>query len=359
MAKREVPTVNETLMDKMTLHDLRLQHVSNGTARRARKLLFAAHEDVMEQLQGRLERAARKGFDTGPVTTKRLQDLSAAFRRQTKALMPETRALIAGEAVEGAADEVAYLNKLVTDTVPIDVSFLAPSAATIRNAALMTPFEGKVLSEWTQKLGRDTLSRFNQQVRIGLVTGEDYRQIARRIRGTRNRGFRDGVLGWQRYEAETLARTATAHARAVVRNETFQENSHLLKGVRWSATLDTRTCLRCAALDGRTWDIGQAHPEVPLHFSCRCSLLGIVKSFRELGFDIDDLPPGTRAALGGEVPSTMNYPQWIKQQPASVQLESLGRGRYERMKGGEGVGDFVNRQNRILTLKELRAKEGR
>ena len=359
MAKALVPTVNQELMDRITLHDMRLQRLSNGTARRVRELMWKTQEDILDQLQGRLARAAKKGFDTGPVTTKRLRDLSAAYRRMAEGLMPETRALIAADAVEGAIDEAAFQGNLFAKTLPVEVEFLLPADAILRNAALKTPFDGRVLSEWTQKLGRDTLGKFNQQVKLGLLEGETVEQIGRRLRGTRRNGFRDGVQGWQRYEAQTLARTATANARAVARDETYQENSDLIKAVRWSATLDTRTCLRCAALDGRQWRLTETHPQVPLHWNCRCGLLPITKSFAELGIDAAETPVGLRYSLTGDVPADQTYGTWIKKQTASVQREALGPRRYELLKDGGSVGEFVNQRNRVLTLKEMKARESR
>ena len=359
MAKSQALTVNETILDRTILHDLRLQHVNNGTARRVRDLLWAAHEDTMDQLSGRLVRAAAKGFDTGPVTTKRLRELSAAYRRMAEGLMPDVRRLIAKEMVDVSIDEVSWQSKLFDDTLPVKYETLLPGTDLLRTLALKTPFSGKVLSEWTQQLGRQTLARFNQAVKLGLVNGETVDQVARRIRGLRKNGFRDGVLGWQRYEAQTLARTAMSHAQSQAREAMLEANSRLLKGWKWSAALDTKTCVACANLDGKLFHKGENRPQIPLHFGCRCSWVGVTKSFRDIGIDIDDVPKGHRWTMNGDVPADTTYGKWIGTQTRGTQLEALGRGRFDRFKAGEPIGSFVNRQNRILTIKELKAREGR
>ena len=360
MPPRDALTVNETIFDRAVLHGVRLEHVSNGTAKRVRHLLWQAQEDVLLQLQGRLERAARIGFDTGPQTTKRLRELSAAYRRLTESLMPETRALIARDMIDVAKDEMSWNAHTLDSTLPIKYEVLFPDATILRTVALRTPFEGKVLGEWTQHLGRQTLAKFNQQVKVGIINGESVEQIGRRLRGTRSRGFRDGVMGWQRYEAQTLARTAIQHAQAEADNLFVEENRRLIKGVTWSATLDSRTCLACAGLDGRYWKVGETHPEKPLHFSCRCRLVPVAKSFADLGISLKEIPEGQRWSMTGDVPRKQTYRKWIEQQTVAVQREALGPARYQRfMEGKDSIASFVNRQNRILTVKELRAREGR
>jgi len=353
-------TVNDTLLDRSILHSVRIQHVSNGTAKRVRDLLWEAHNDVLDQLHGRLARAARIGFDTGPETTKRLQELQKAYVRMTEGLMPQTRRMIATDSMDIGEDSWLWEKSTLEDTLPIKYEALLPSPDLLRTAALRTPFGGKVLSRWTQDLGTATLKRFNQQVRIGLVNGETVEQIGRRLRGTRVNGFRDGALGWQRYEAQTLARTAIQHAQGEADNLFAEENKKLLKGVRWSAALDTRTCLACGGLDGQWWRIGETHPEKPLHFGCRCRLVPMVKSFRELGINAKELPEGERASMNGNVPGKLTYRQWIEQQPRKLQVEALGPARYKRFKSGaDSIPSFVNRQRRILTIKELRARDNR
>lgn len=356
---QQAKTVNQQIFDRFTMHAVRLHAVENGTARKVRRLLFDAHEDVLEQLQGRLSRAARLGYDPGPVTTKRLRDLAHAYDRLSADLMPQARALIASDMREVAVDQAQFELGLLDDTLPIKFETILPATSTLNILATQTPFQGRVLSEWTQNLSRQTKARFNQAVKIGLVNGESVEQIGRRLRGIRANGFRDGVLGWQRYEAQTLARTAVSHAANQATDAVFRANSRLMKGQQWSATLDTRTCPICGNLDGRLYKTGETHPEIPIHFSCRCRMVPAVRSFRDLGIPMDDLPEGMRASMNGDVPGATKYPEWLRRQTREDQLEALGPTRLKLFNQGKEMSHFVNRQNRVLTIAELRRKERR
>lgn len=92
-------------------------------------------------------------------------------------------------------------------------------------------------------------------------------------------------------------------------------------------------------------------PVPPLHFNCRCVRIPVVKSWRDLGFDIDEVPEGTRASMDGQVPETQTYGAWLKTQPASVQDEALGPKRAELFRGGMTVDRFV-RDGRVVRLDE-------
>ncbi len=94
-------------------------------------------------------------------------------------------------------------------------------------------------------------------------------------------------------------------------------------------------CPICAALDGKFWELGTFDLYCPAHPRCRCILTPVTKSWRELGFDVDELPPGTRASMNGQVPSTMKYSEWFGTQSAIFQRNWLGNKRYELWKNGK------------------------
>ena len=62
--------------------------------------------------------------------------------------------------------------------------------------------------------------------------------------------------------------------------------------------------------------------------------------------------------MNGQVSASLNYNDWLKKQPASIQDEALGptRGALFR-KGGFTVDSFTNRAGDELTLKELRERD--
>ena len=354
-----MPDLNDTILDRIVLHHMRVLAVGNKTARAARKLLREAHADIVERLMGRLEKAAELGYDTGPVTTRRLQKLESAFNAMQKESASEAVSLIRREAVDVGIDETQFQRHLFAGEMPVHYDMTLPATSTVRAAVTMQPFGGKTMAVYARDLSQTVQRRFAQQLRISLVNGETIPQLVRRIRGTRAGGFRDGILGWQRWQAEALARTSVNHASTQARMLTYRENADLIKGVTWVATLDTRTCLQCANLDNRRWGLEESHITTPAHINCRCTLAPVTRSWREMGYDIDEVDAG-RATMNGHIPKSRSYPEWLKNQTSSTQREALGPARYARYKAGkEDVSEFVNRQGRTLTLDELRRREER
>jgi hypothetical protein len=74
------------------------------------------------------------------------------------------------------------------------------------------------------------------------------------------------------------------------------QNSDIIKGVELLCALDERTCLTCLELDR-----SQNPPELPIHKGCRCVKLPVIKTFKDLGIDIPELPESTRASAMGPV----------------------------------------------------------
>jgi hypothetical protein len=111
------------------------------------------------------------------------------------------------------------------------------------------------------------------------------------------------------------------------------------------------------SLDGTTYPVDQG-PRPPAHHQCRSTTVPVVKSWKELGIDLKEAPPGTRASMNGQVPSKLTYPQWLKRQPAAIQREALGPTRAALFRSGRLTIDrFVDQRGRPLSLKQIRQRE--
>ena len=143
---------------------------------------------------------------------------------------------------------------------------------------------------------------------------------------------------------------------------TYRKNGRLIAGMRWLATLDSHTCKQCAALDGQAWDL-EAKPLKgtrvsfilpPAHANCRCVASPIPKSFRDLGLDIDEPGPGTRASSEGPIAATTTFESFLKRQPASFVERTLGKRRAQLFQSGKlNLRDLISGTGRELTLEEL------
>lgn len=76
----------------------------------------------------------------------------------------------------------------------------------------------------------------------------------------------------------------------------------------------------------------------------------VVKGLDDVDIEIE------RVSMNGYVDGKITYAEWLKEQPASVQLDVLGKTRYDYYtKHGEDITTFVA-DNRVLTLSELKSK---
>ena len=340
--------VNDAIRDLEIRHQVHLQRLSSGLLSQLIRILDNADAEIVAKL------LARGATLEGSFTSVRLEKLLEAIREINHEAHVLVGRELRKELLAVAGYESRYQQQLIQSVLPIRWDFVSPSAELLKAAVTARPFQGRLLKEWVSELDEAKFRRLRDAVRFGVVQGETVDQIVRRVRGTRAMRYADGVMQIGRRGAEAMVRTAVAHTTTVGRNELYQANSDLIAGEQWVSTLDTRTCPQCMGLDGQRFEIGKGK-QTPAHIGCRCIRVPVTKSWRDLGFDIDDQPPATRASMSGQVSATETYGSWLKKQPASVQDEALGptRGALFR-KGGLPVDRFTNRVGDELTLDQLR-----
>lgn len=101
----------------------------------------------------------------------------------------------------------------------------------------------------------------------------------------------------------------------------FEGNKDVIKGCQWMATLDTRTCVKCASLDLLQWDLknnpmGHNIGFVNLgdHDKCRCIMLSVLKTWESLGLGPNRISKGMRTSMKGLVPANTRFIEWIAEQ---------------------------------------------
>jgi hypothetical protein len=190
---------------------------------------------------------------------------------------------------------------------------------------------------------------------------------------------------------QAVTRTAVMHVANASRSAWFEENSDIIEAERFVATLDSRTTPICRAEDGNQYELGKG-PVPPLHFQCRslriAAIDGVLAGDRpakpyvekelaqeyakENGYDgvkkRDDLPHGTKGdfdkwkrkrirELVGPVPASTTYQEWMKNQSATFQDDTLGVTKAKLFREGLPLDKFVNRAGDELTLKQLAETE--
>lgn len=344
-------SANEDLQNRTIRHLLYLTRLQNAEAERiVRTLNDDIIPDLVAQLQRRLDKIAERGYDTGPVTTKRIEGLLASLRTITGRFRQKSLAELQESLGAIAVSEAEFSKRIL----PTGLETTLPAAEALRQAVLERAFDGMPLTDWFERLDEAAQVQLERAIRRGLIEGQTTDQIVRAVRGTRSAGYADGVLATTTRQAEAIVRTAVIHASTQARQVFFEQNADIIKGLKWVATLDSRTCPTCAALDGRVFPLDSG-PRPPAHANCRCTQTPVLKAANQ----IPGLPPATRASMDGQVPDDITYGAWLKKQPVDVVQEALGKTRADLfLKGKLKVGDFVNRRGRQWTLDELRRREG-
>lgn len=303
---------------------------------------------------------------------KLLGDLTDFSKARVNALLKQCNEIIAQgyNSIQGELDFTALADHVAETTIQpfagIGLEANLPTVAAMKSLVNGSIF-GAPSSAWWSRQSDDLQFKFGNAVRQGVAQGESMQDIIRRVFGSKRLGTQG--IG---FPAETLRRNASALVHSSVmqiaadaRMAVFQANADILKGVRFLATLDSHTSLRCIALSGAEWDLSGnpikgnfpfASP--PLHFNCRSVLTAITKSYAELGRpDIPEPPKGTRASDEGQIPSDTTFASFLGRKTVAEQNEMLGVGRADLWrKGTITLSDLLNFNGNPLTLRQLRDK---
>ncbi len=351
VAPRKAPqaTVNETLRDRGVAHAVYLERLKAGVAARIMKQLNdEVIPDLTEQLLSRLAMIDDADRDVEPKVTARLRSILNVLEESVDAWTSGLAQELADEAVEIGAAEVAWQDDLLKTVLPIAWDTVIPATAILNAAILQSPIDGVLLEDIVARLGAASKANVEKAIRIGIAEGEGIDRIASRILKATDLTVAS---------AEAVARTAVGHAANAGRAAYYSDNTDLIKAVQWVATLDTRTCASCGALDGKTFDVDKG-PRPPRHINCRCTSVPVLRSMKELGLPFADFTPTQRASMNGQVAASETFNTWLAKMPRSVQDEALGPTRGKLFRTGKiDVRDFTDRGGDPYTLVELAKRE--
>lgn len=387
--KKQLPNpkkvANDEFFDAMVRHQIFLMRLSGSIRNEIIDLLNATEADL------------RAAILASEISGDSPEDFVALIKLRKQ--ITETRAPVWAEISQVldkhmrslALAEPVFVAGVTQTVVPVILEMGFPSPKLLNNIVTAIPFEGKVLKQWSKKLGRDDFDRIESQIKIGMVQGESTAEISRRVVGTVSLKGKDGVTQISRNQAAAITRTAVNHIANQSRREMFLANSDIFSKEQYVATLDSRTTPICRSLDGELFDVGVG-PIPPLHFSCRSLRIAVIdgnviaqrpakssttramlddfakdqgiRKVRKRG----DLPFGTKGKydvfarsevrrLTGTVPGKLTYQQWLTRQSKSFQEDVLGKTKAKLFRDGDLTLDkFVNRKGDELNLSELASK---
>jgi hypothetical protein len=357
-------SANDEILDLVTTRALDLQRLSAGQARDAARFLNELQGDIVAQLA----RIDPTGIGSITRRAARLEKLLKQVRETITAAYRSEGQRLAGELREIADMEAQFAVSSINkgSGVQIITTELTRGQLTAITGDLL--IQGAPVSDWLSRQAGDTLNQFQRNMRMGIAQGETNAQLIRRIRGGRQGGAAvQGFMDISRNHAESLVRSATQAVSQASRQAIYNANDDIISAEQWVSTIDLRTTILCSSRDGLTYTVGSHEPighSLPwgggpgnLHFGCRSTSTPVLKSFRELGLDIDEVPPSTRASLDGQIPQDTTFEGWLSRRTVAQQNENLGVGRAKLWRDGDiSFRDLMDANGRELTLEQLRAR---
>jgi hypothetical protein len=354
-------SVNQKIANKQISHGVDLKAYTQNVINRMLAVLNRADVSIFAQLVAQMQKV-----DPDTFTMERLTGLLGSVQRLQVDAFRAMHDDLSGELKPFVEYELDFQQGVLINELPIQVRVAKISASEVYAAATARPFQGNLLKGFLDDIEADRAKIIRRTVADGFVQNKTTDQIVREIRGTRAAGYADGLMEAPRRHVATVVRTALSHYAAFSQQKVYDANADLIKGYVWVATLDSRTSLECAARDGLEYDtnfkpIGHTLPWGAgpglLHFNCRSRRSAVIKSWRDLGVDIEEFTPPARASMDGQVPDKVDYQSWLKDQSAARQDEVLGPTRAELFRKGElSLRDMLGAKGQELTLEELKRK---
>ena len=343
-------TANEKLLRDVIRHKVDIQRYGNGVVNNVLALLAEGEKDLEQQILLRVK---------DNWTTRRLNSILRELTQINLDNYNSVQNRVKKEMKELANHE-AEVSAASIEKQTVVLSIVQPSAQQLAAIASKEPItvgpDGKLLlEEIFQSLAFGREEKIRQAVRLGMVEGETGPQIVRRLIGTRKAKYADGIINGNRRAATAMVRTIVNHVSNKAAQMTYDENSDILSGLQWVATLDTSTCVVCITYEngGKAYPVDSG-PRPPVHVGDRCFMAPVLKSWQELGIKAEEIPQSTRASMNGQVAESMTYPEWLREHPEYA-AEVLGSTRAKLFLNGKmPISSFVDDNGNTLTLAELR-----
>ena len=338
-----MPTFNEQLADKTVERALLVNRAGAGSGKKILKMMVEMERDI----------ASRIPEINGEMTRARLQKQLKIIRKVIADYYGEIATTSAEDLAEIAKIEGRWQVYTVNAIATFEIASVLPAAAVFEEMAKETLIVGNVASDWWAQQSTKLQNEFQRVVQLGLSQSETNQQITKR--------FKD-VSGVAKNNAYALVKTATQSVAINARNESMKANEDLIAAKVSMATLDSHTSILCASYDKAEYNMqnepinGNKRPylEIPRHFNCRSMWSYAIKSFKELGLNIDDFKPSTRASLDGQIPAQTTFEQFLSGKSQEWQDTYLGKGKAKLWRDGKiTLSDMVSGTGRELTLDQL------
>lgn len=281
-------------------------------------------------------------------------------------------ATISNEAADYIAESGAYSYVKTNDIVGWDgrvrgFNNVALSTAQMKQLITEQQLEGKVLSEWIGDALAPDLALIKEAISTSVIAGTGYPTAVSALRVAL--GLEVGSKNAR--DLESVFKTYVQSVMVSAQQQIYAANKDVVKQVEWTAIMEPGntktgkgTCPRCIALDGQRWvTTNYNRPPCPLHTRCRCMLYPVTKTWKDLGFDIEEMEdayqPWTVRDKNGRIIEhglENSYADWFGTRSNAFQDNAIGPKRAELYRQGKlKLSELVDKKGALITLDKLSA----
>lgn len=265
--------------------------------------------------------SAKNGAVTRSMAAKniRLRDALQNARSVLDELAAQTQVLVATDVGAAVLDAVDSHAALISSQLPPNSASAGVSFTRMSPEALATIVERttKQIHSDTRPLPADVERLMKRELIRGVAVGENPRRTAARMVKQAEGRFNGGLT-----RALTIARTETLDAHRAATQASEKANKAILEEWEWHASLGARTCPSCWSKHGTRHPLDEAGPLD--HQNGRCARVTVTKSWKDLGFDIEEpasITQDAEAVFNNLTPAT--------------QKEIMGAQRLELLQSGQ------------------------
>lgn len=313
--------------DTLRLADVLRDQLDGVVDNQTRDLVRAwaeAWDEVAPDLQTSLTELATAAED-GRITraavlrSSRLQQSLAVIADNLSTLATDAGVRITGD-LDGIVNAAGRAQEdLVATQLPTDERELITGWDRVddRQITAIVQRATEQITALTYPISNEAYDAVRRELVRGIAAGANPRATAsrmvRRVEGRFNGGLNRALV---------ISRTETLDAHRNAAMISHQANADVLAGWVWTCQLDRRSCPACFAMHGSIHEVTEPGPLG--HQQCRCARTPKVKSWADLGIDVDepaDLTPDAVATF--------------EAMSDDDKLAVLGQSRYDAWKRGD------------------------
>lgn len=246
---------------------------------------------IWKQINGRIRELSREYYSGEGKNAHvwlnefdRLRILRSQVEGEITRFAQHASAEIKGQQWEAVSAAGVHTEQMVTGQLPPNVNigfYRLPREALTDLVGFLS--DGSPLADLLGELGPEAGKAVADKLVQGLALGLHPRQVALECRQ---------AMGLGLTRALRIARTETLRAYREATHRTYGANSDIIGGWIWRSARNERTCAMCWAMDGTEHGLDERLDD---HINGRCFQVPKTKTWKDLGFDIEETRYRTRS----------------------------------------------------------------